>query len=100
MSKSLVKVECFNPNTGRRMNIDSETYELFTKAIKQTLKAGKEITFSEIVEGIKKYFRSQNIGFKKSVPWYAVTVKNDMQVRNVIEVFTEKGRKLHRMRRN
>jgi hypothetical protein len=99
MAKSFPKVECFNPNTGRKMNIDVETYQLFTKAIKQALKEGKAITFSEMVEGVKKYFRLHQIGFKKSVPWYAVTVKNDLQVRNTIEVFTEKGKKLHRLKK-
>jgi hypothetical protein len=99
MAKLLPKVECFNPNTGRRMSIDSQTYELFTKAIKQTLKGGKAISFSEMVEGVKKYFRVNGIAFKKSVPWYAVTVKNDLQVRNMIEVFNEKGRKLNRLKK-
>ena len=95
----LSKVECFNPNTGRRMSIDGETYQLFAKAIKQTLKGRNAITFSEMVEGVKKYFRLHGTAFKKSVPWYAVTVKNDLQVRNTIEVFTEKGRKLHRLKK-
>ena len=99
MAKLLSKVECFNPNTGRRMSIDGETYQLFAKAIKQTLKGGKAISFSEMVEDVKKYFRVNGIAFKKSVPWYAVTVKNDLQVRNTIEVFTEKGRKLHRLKK-
>jgi hypothetical protein len=99
MAKALPKVECLNPNTGGKMNIDAETYELFTKAIKQTLKGGKAITYSEIVEGIKKYFRLHRIGFKQSVSWYAVTVKNDMHARGTIEVSTEKGRKLHRLKK-
>lgn len=39
-----------------------------------------------------------NTGGKKfngSVGWYAVTVKHDMHSGGVIEVFTEKGKKLH-----
>ena len=65
MAKVLPKVECLNPNTGGRMNIDAETYELFTKAIKQTLKGGKAITYSEMVEGIKKYFRLHRIALNQ-----------------------------------
>ena len=32
------KVECLNPNTGGRMNIDKKIYDLFSKAIYHTLK--------------------------------------------------------------
>ncbi len=32
------KVECLNPNTGGKMNIDKGTYDLFSKAIYHTLK--------------------------------------------------------------
>ena len=90
-------VECLNPNTGGRMNIDKEIYDLFSKAIYHTLKKGKALSYSEIVEGIKDCFREQKIKFPKSVEWYAVTVKNDMEARGVIAVSTEKGKKLNRL---
>jgi len=32
------------------------------------------------------------------VEWYAVTVKNDMVAKGVIETFMEKGKKLHRLK--
>ena len=35
-----------------------------------------------------------------SVEWYAVAVKHDMHARGVMEVFTEKGGKLHRLKKN
>jgi hypothetical protein len=41
--------------------------------------------------------KQQKTSFNGSVSWYAVTVKNDMHARERIEVFTEKGRKLHRL---
>jgi hypothetical protein len=90
------KVECLNPNTGAKLNIDTEIYKLFTTAIKQTLKGKKAITYTDMVAGIKKYIKSKKIIFKNSVLWYAVTVKNDMEVRKMIETYFEKGRKLHR----
>lgn len=89
------KVECLNPNTGGRMNIDKEIYDLFSKAIYQTVKKGKALTYSQIVEGIKDYFKKQKIKFDGSVEWYAVTVKHDMHARGILHVYTEKGRKLH-----
>jgi hypothetical protein len=93
------KVECLNPNTGGRMNIDKEVYELFSEAIYNTLKGNQPLSFTKIVEGVEAYLKQKKTSFTGSVSWYAVTVKNDMQVRGDIEVFTEKGKKLHRLKK-
>ena len=37
-AKSTGKIECLNPNTGGKMNIDAEVYDLFSKTIYHTLK--------------------------------------------------------------
>ena len=93
------KVECLNPNSGGRMNIDKKTYDLFSKAIYHTLKKNQQLTYSQVVEGIYDCFKNQKTKFDGSVEWYAVTVKNDMHARGMIEVFMEKGRKLHRIKK-
>lgn len=93
------KVEILNPNTGRRMNIDQTTYDLFSKAIYHTLKAGKLLTFTQIVEGVYNCFREQKIKFEGSVEWYTISVKHDMHAKGIIEVSTEKGKKLHSLKR-
>ena len=93
------KVECLNPNTGGRMQIDSSVYELFSKAIYHTLKKQGPVTFTQMVEGIQECFREQQTKFDGSVEWYAVTIKNDMQARGIIEVFTQKGKKMHRLKK-
>jgi hypothetical protein len=95
----LQKIECINPNTGGRMNIDKTTYDLFLKAILQTLKKAQPLTYSQIVEGIYDCFKKHNTKFDGSVEWYAVTVKHDMHARGIIEVYIEKGRKLHRLKK-
>ena len=87
------KIECLNPNTGSSMNIDKEIYDLISKAIYHTLKKEKSVTFTELVEGIDDCFRKQKTKFDKSVGWYAVTVKHDMQSRGVIEVIVRRGRR-------
>ena len=92
------KVECLNPNTGRVMSIDKNTYDLFSKAIYHTLKKEGPITFTQMTEGVHDCFRQQRTSFDGSVEWYAVSVKNDMHARGVIEVYTEKGKKLHRLK--
>lgn len=93
------KVACLNPNTGRSMNIDKATYDLFSKAIFHTLKKKKDLTFTEVVDGVKDCFREQKTKFDGAIDWYSITVKNDMHARGVIEVLTEKGRKLHRLKK-
>jgi hypothetical protein len=91
----IAKVECLDPNTGGRMNIDKEIYDLFSKAIYDTVKAGEAITYTQITEGVKECFAKQKTKFNGSLEWYAVTVKNDMHARGVLKVFMEKGKKLH-----
>jgi len=96
---SASKIECLNPNTGRKMNIDAKVYDLFSKAIYHTLKENKRgITYTDIVSGVKQCFKAKRTIFKGSIEWYAVTVKNDMVAKSVIETLTEKGKKLHRLR--
>jgi hypothetical protein len=90
------KTECRNPNTGSSMNIDAATYELFAKAITHTLQGDKQLTYTQLVAGVKDFFQQQ-INFGGSVEWYSVTVKNALQSEGIIEVFTRKGRKLHQL---
>jgi len=89
-------IEVSNPNTGRTMKIDAATWKLFYAAIKHALKGGKELTYTELVEGIHGYLKSHKATFKQSVEWYAVTVKHDLHVRKIIDVWVEKGKKLHK----
>ena len=98
LTKSTAKIECLNPNTGGKMNIDASIYKLFSKAIYHTLKKEKQgITYTDIVNGIKKCFKEKQTIFKGSVEWYAVTIKNDLVAKGIIKTFTEKGKKLHRL---
>ena len=89
------KVECLNPNTGGRMNIDKNIYELFSKAIYHTIKKGKALTFTQITDGVNDYLKKHKKEFDGSVGWYAVTVKNDMLARGILKAYTDKGKKLN-----
>ena len=98
-TKPARKIQCLNPNTGGKMNIDAEVYDLFSKAIYHTLKKNKQgISFTDIVKGVKQCFKEKRTSFKGYVEWYAVTVKNNMVANDVIDTFTEKGKKLHKLR--
>jgi hypothetical protein len=93
--KSLTKQECLNPRSGRAMLIDSGTYHLFSKAIKEILKTENQLTFSELVENLHAYFQKKKVKFDRSVDWYAITVKNDLEARGIISTVTEKGKKFN-----
>jgi len=94
----MAKVECLNPNTGGRMNIDKNIYDVISKAITKTLQGGKAITFTELMNGVKKYIKTNKIDFTGSIDWYGITVKKDMEARGVLEVVEEKGKKLNRLK--
>jgi hypothetical protein len=98
-ARSTGKIECLNANTGGKMNIDAKVYDHFSKAIYHTLKKSKQgVTYTDIVGGVKRCFKEERTNFQGSVEWYAVTVKNDMVAKGVIETFTEKGKKLHKLK--
>jgi len=94
--KTVNKVEMTNPRTGSKMNIDADTWILFNRAITDVLSGGKSLTYTEITAGVKKFITKNKI---PSVSWYAVSVKLDMETRGMIEAFTEKGKKLHRLKK-
>ena len=99
-AKTSEKVECLNPNTGGKMMINGDVYDVMSKAIYHTLKQTKTpITYTEIVHGVKKCFKENKTKFKGSVSWYAVTVKHDMVARGVIETWMEKGTRRHRLKK-
>ena len=54
------KTECLNPNSGRSIKIDKTTYDLFSKAIYHTLKKGKALSYTQIVDGIYDCFQKKN----------------------------------------
>ena len=92
------KVECLNPNTGGKMKIDADIYDNFSKAIYHTLKQYKApMTYTQIVDGVKKCFKENKTRFKGSIEWYAITVKHDMVANHIIETWIEKGTRLHRL---
>jgi hypothetical protein len=97
-AKPAEKIECVNPNTGGKMNIDAKTYELFSKAIYHVLKENKQgLTYTELVDAIKKWFKGNKTAFRRSVEWYAVTVKHDMVANRIIETVSDKGKKLNKL---
>jgi hypothetical protein len=89
------KTEIVNPRTGRRMNIDKNTYDVISKAIYHELKKKKALTWTELADGVKECLRTKKIAFEGSVEWYAVSVRNDMESKGLIRKYKENGRLLN-----
>ena len=86
-----------HPRSGREMKIDTAIYESFQSAILQSLKGSRGKTFSELTEAVAKIIRRKKPGFKRSIPWYTISVRLDLETRGIVETFTEKGKKLNRL---
>ena len=79
-----------------KFNIDAAIYEPFKAAILQSLKGSKGKTFTELTDDVVKIIRKKMPGFKKSIPWYTISIRLDLETRGIVETFTEKGKKLNR----
>jgi hypothetical protein len=92
------KTECLNPNTGRKMFMETGRYEPIRAAIIKTLQGGKALTWTQLSEGVQNQLKKDKTPFEGSVEWYAISVKNDLEARGIIESFTEKGKKLNKLK--
>jgi len=99
MSKTVKskKITTTHPRTGSQFAIDSETYKPFKAAILQSLKGSKGKTFTELTDDVVKIIKKKMPGFKKSIPWYTISIRLDLETRGIVETFTEKGIKLNRL---
>ncbi len=86
-----------HPRTGSQFTIDNDIYEAFKAAILQSLKASKGKTFTELTDDVVKIIKKKIPGFTKSIPWYTISVRLDLETRGIVETFTEKGKKLNRL---
>lgn len=99
MAKATVKkkVTTTHPRTGSQFNVDAEIYEPFKAAILQSLKGSKGKTFTDLTDDVVKIIRKKMPEFKKSIPWYTISIRLDLESRGIVETFSEKGKKLNRL---
>ncbi len=92
------KTTTTHPRTGSQFNIDAVIYEPFKAAILQSLKGSKGKTFTELTDDVARIIKKKMPGFKNSIPWYTISVRLDLETRGIVETFTEKGKKLNRIK--
>ena len=92
------KIGVTHPVTGREKKFDIEIYEPFKAAILQSLRGSHGKTFTELTDDVIKIIRRKIPSFKRSIPWYTISVRLDLETRGIVETFVEKGRKLNRLK--
>ena len=99
MAKAVSKrIIVTHPVTGTERKFNADIYEPFKSAILQSLKASKGKAFTELADDVIKIIRKKMPGFKKSIPWYTISIRLDLETRGIVETFTEKGKKLNRLK--
>jgi len=99
MIKKSAKSTASHPRSGREMKIDPEVYSNFKTAILQSLKTTKGKTFTELTDDVVKIIKKKMPGFKKSIPWYTISVRLDLETKGIVETYMEKGKKLNRLKK-
>lgn len=94
-----IKSTLTHPASRREMKIDAAIYKPFKAAILQSLKESKGKTFTALTDDVIKIIKKKMPGFKGSVSWYTISILRDLETRGVAESFTEKGKKLNRLKK-
>lgn len=81
-----------HPVSKREMKIDASIYEPFKAAILQSLKNSKGKTFTELTDDVVKIIKKKLPYFNKSIPWYTISIRLDLESRGIVETFYEKAR--------
>ena len=76
------KILTLHPQGKKGVNIDSAKYALIRREIISKIKKDKQISYGELTDYIEKKLSNT---FKGSVKWYVVSVKLDLEARNIIE---------------
>jgi hypothetical protein len=92
------KTTVTHPRTGREKKFDSSIYEPVKAAILQSLKGSNGKTFTQLTDDVVRIIKKKMPAFNKSIPWYTISIRLDLETRGIVETFTEKGKKLNRLK--
>jgi hypothetical protein len=88
-----------HPVSGTERKFDMAIYEPVKAAILQSLKGSNGKTFTELTNDVVKIIKKKMPDFTKSIPWYTISIRLDLETRGIVETFTEKGKKLNRLKK-
>ena len=76
------KVQTLHPDPDKQgVNIDQKKYDAVRRAIIAALTEHGELTFAGLTRIVEEKLAGQ---FEGSIPWYTITVKLDLEARQVI----------------
>ncbi|MBC7948561.1 MAG: hypothetical protein H7Y42_11810 [Chitinophagaceae bacterium] len=93
------KTKVTHPRTGTERKFDSAIYEPVKAAIIKSLTGSKGKSFTELSKDVEKIIRKQMPDFTKSIPWYTISIRLDLETRGIVETYVEKGQKLNRLKK-
>lgn len=93
------KITLTHPRTGSEFAIDAGIYQPIKAAILQSLKGSNGKTFTEVTDDVVKIIRAKMPDFKRSIAWYTISIRLDLETKGIVETFTEKGKKLNRLKK-
>lgn len=100
MSKPLPrKVIVTHPQTGTQRRMDADIYEAVKAAILESLKNSKGKPFAELTNDVTAIIKKKIPAFSKSIPWYCISIRLDLETKGIVETYTEKGKKLNRLKK-
>ena len=92
------KVIVTHPVTGTERKFDAAIYEPVKAAILQSLRGSEGKTFTELVDDVVVIIRKKMPGFNKSIPWYTISIRLDLEARGMVETFIDRGKKKNRLK--
>lgn len=87
------------PGPALNKRLETSIYEPVQAAIIQSLKGSKGKTFTELTDAVVEIIKKKIPGSNKSIPWYTISVRLDLETKGIVETFTEKGKKLNRLKK-
>lgn len=88
-----------HPVTGTQRKLDAAIYNPVKAAILQSLKGSKGKTFTELTDDVVAIMKIKMPGLQRSIPWYTISIRLDLETRAIVETFIEKGKKLNRLKK-
>ena len=76
------KILTRHPDGKKGVNISKEKYDIVRSAIVDSLREKGELSYTELTKQVE---RKLSGNFSGSIPWYVVTVKLDMEARDLIK---------------
>jgi len=79
------RIQLKHPAGKKAVSMDQQKYATIEKALMNCLRAGGEVTHTEILKSLTEEFKKNNTTFEGSVEWHLEWVKLDLEARNVIK---------------